>query len=238
MEEYSVITLKFQENPRGRWGYIPNFSDYEYSVEEGESLSFWCYRLSEQPLEDIVKFAEYIGKFKDFTLIAHTDCSNSINAKKLIEIADEVYIDGQPIKLTKTTDTKETEMSKNMDMELRIPEDQMQRLEAIAANIQKSVGPKTLKQKMTGMLLGRVSILMVLAAYFFMGSEPPKVVSFDRANGIVSIQDGQNIQNLIWNGEQLSRNGEIFGGKFSDSISRSLLLGLDVIGLEDDSSWF
>ena len=122
--------------------------------------------------------------------------------------------------------------------ELRIPEDQMQRLEAIAANIQKSVGPKTWKQKIMGLAFSRISILLMVGAYFMMGSEPPKVVNYDQANGIVSIQkDSGDIENLIWNGEQLFQNGKLFEGKFADSISRSLLLGLDVIGLEDDS-WF
>ena len=173
------------------------------------------------------------------TLIAHIDCSNSINAKKLIEIADEVYVGYKLIKdrSGKSKDIKETNMRYSMDNELRIPEDQMQRLEAIAANIQKSVGPKTWKQKILGLVFGRVAILSMVGAYFIMGSEPPKVVNYDRANGVISVKQGQDIQNLIWDGEQLFQNGELFEGKFADSISRSLLLGLDIIGLEDDS-WF
>ena len=113
-----MIKLKFQENPRiSDWGYVPNFTTYGYSVEEGESIRFCYDKLSDQSYDDIVKFSDFIKKFEDFTLIAHTDCSNSINAKKLIEIADQVYIGSKLIK-----DIKETTMSD----ELRIPEDQMQ----------------------------------------------------------------------------------------------------------------
>ena len=229
-----MITLKFQKDPDvGRWAYVPNFSrrTYSRSVEEGHTLSFRHCKLSKQPLEDITKFSDFIERFKDFTLYADTDCSNSINAEKLIEIADEVYVED---KLVKSTNIEETKMNN----ELRIPEDQMQRLEAIAANIQKSVGPKTWKQKILGLVFGRISILLMVGAYFWMGgSENPSVINHDRANGVISVKQGQNIQNLIWNGEQLTRNGKLFEGKFADSISRSLLLGLDVIGLEDDS-WF
>ena len=57
-----MITLKFQKDPRGCWGYIPNFSEYRYSVKECESIDFWHSKLSEQPLEDIVKFSEYVKK--------------------------------------------------------------------------------------------------------------------------------------------------------------------------------
>ena len=88
-----------------------------------------------------------------------------------------------------------------------------------------------------GLLFGRVAIISMVGAYFWMGSEPPKVVSFDKNNGIISVKDGKNIQNLIWSDNKLLQDGELFEGKFADSISRSLLLGLDVIGLEDDS-WF
>ena len=71
-----MITLKFQENIEGNWGYVPNFSerDYSSSVEDGHTLGFFE-KLSKQPYNDIVKFAEFIGKFKDFTLIAHTAVS-------------------------------------------------------------------------------------------------------------------------------------------------------------------
>lgn len=232
-----MITLKFQKDLKAtNWAYTSSFlSSSSHIIGEGDSLRFRNHKLSEQPLKDIIEFAEFIGKFKDFTLIAHTDCSNSINAKKLIEIADEVYIDGQPIKVGKTTDTKETKMSN----ELRIPEDQMQRLEAIAANIQKSVGPKTLKQRVVGAAFGRVAILMMVSAYFYLGgSENPSVINHDRANGVISVKQGQDIQNLIWNGEQLSQNGRILESEFSKKIQRSLLLGLEIVGLEDDSSWF
>ena len=126
-----------------------------------------------------------------------------------------------------------------MSNELRIPEDQMQRLEAIAANIQKSVGPKTLKQRVVGAAFGRVAILLMVSAYFYLGgSENPSVINHDRANGVISVKQGQDIQNLIWNGEQLSQNGRILESEFSKKIQRSLLLGLEIVGLEDDSSWF
>ena len=123
-----------------------------------------------------------------------------------------------------------------MSNELRIPEDQMQRLEAIAANIQKSVGPKTWKQKIMGLAFSRISILLMVGTYFWMGSEPPKVVNYDRANGVISVEDN-GIQNLIWNGSELTRDGEVFGGDFAEKIKHSLLLGIDILGLED-TSWF
>ena len=117
-------------------------------------------------------------------------------------------------------------------------QDQMQRFESMVTRIEKSVGPKTWKKKIMNVIFGRMAILSMVGAYFMMGGSNPSVVNYDQANGIVSIQkDSGDIENLIWDGEQLSRNGELFEGKFADSISRSLLLGLDVIGLEDDS-WF
>lgn len=228
-----MIVLKFQENPDlARWAYVPNFRKRQYSssVKEGHTISFRHCKLSKQPLEYIMKFSEYIKKFKDFTLIAHKDCSESINAKKLIEIADEVYIED---KLVKSRHTKETKMSN----ELRIPEDQMQRLEAIAANIQKSVGPKTWKQRIMSVLFGRVAIISMVGAYFMMSGENPKVVSFDKSNGIISVKDGDSIENLIWSDNKLMKDGELFEGKFSQSISNSIMLGLEVVGLQDDS-WF
>ena len=231
-----MITLKFQKDPEAStWAYTSSFiSFYSHIVIEGESLKFGRNKLSKQPCDDIVKLSDFIGKFKDFTLIAHVDCSNSINAKKLIEIADEVYVED---KLVKSTDIEETKMSKNMDMELRIPEDQMQRLEAIATNIQKSVGPKTWKQKILGLAFSRISILLMVGAYFWMGSEPPKVVNYDRANGVISVEDNGVIQNLIWSDNKLLQNGKVLKGDFSKKIERSLLLGLDIVGLED-LSWF
>ena len=117
-------------------------------------------------------------------------------------------------------------------------QDQMQRFESMVTRIEKSVGPKTWKKKIMNVVFGRMAILSMVGAYFMMGGSNPSVVNYDQANGIVSIQkDSGDIENLIWNGEQLFQNGKLFEGKFADSISRSLLLGLDVIGLEDDS-WF
>ena len=226
-----MIKLKFQENIRkGDWKYTRSFINCNFTVKEGQSIDFQHCKLSKQPYEDIVKLAKFIEKFEDFTLIAHTDCSNSINAKKLIEIADQVYIGNKLI--------KETKMNKSMDMELRIPEDQMQRLEAMVTRIEKSVGPKTWKRKILDVIFGRISILLMVGAYFFMGGENPKVVSFDRANGIVSLNDNGSIQNLIWSDNKLMRDGELFDTKFGRQISNSLLLGIDILGLEDDSSWF
>ena len=116
-------------------------------------------------------------------------------------------------------------------------QDQMQRFESMVTRIEKSAGPQTWKKKIMNVVFGRVAILSMVGAYFWMGSEPPKVVSFDKSNGIVSIKDGDQIQNLIWSDNKLMKDGELFKGKFSQSISNSIMLGLEVVGLQDDS-WF
>jgi len=116
-------------------------------------------------------------------------------------------------------------------------QDQMQRFEAMVTRIEKSVGPKTWKQKISGILFGRIAILSMVGAYFWMGFEPPKVVSFDKANGIVSVEDNGSIQNLIWSDNKLLKNGKALDTEFSRKIEHSLLLGLDILGISDDI-WF
>ena len=116
-------------------------------------------------------------------------------------------------------------------------QDQMQRFESMVTRIEKSVGPKTWKQKIMGLAFSRVSILLMVGAYFWMDSEPPKVVNYDRANGVISVEDNGVIQNLIWSDNKLLQDGKVLDTKFSRKIEHSLLLGLDILGLSDDS-WF
>ena len=70
-----------------------------------------------------------------------------------------------------------------------------------------------------------------------MGSKPPKVVNYDRANGVISVEDNGVIQNLIWSDNKLLQDGKVLDTQFSRKIEHSLLLGLDILGLSDDS-WF
>lgn len=118
-------------------------------------------------------------------------------------------------------------------------QDQMQRFEAMVTRIEKSVGPKTWKKKIMNVVFGRMAILSMVGAYFYLGGSNPEVVSFDKMNGIVSIKgSNDSIENLIWNGSELMKGDKALHGDFAERITNSILLGLEIVGLEDDSNWF
>ena len=173
-----------------------------------------------------------ISNFEDITLYCRVYDGKPITT--VLANAETAYLNGELIKSTKENKVKST------DIEMRIPEDQMQRLEAIADKIYNSVGPKTWKQKIMGFMFGRAAILSMVGAYFYLGgtSTPTEVIGYDSANGVISIQESGEIVNLLLKNDTLFQGKDKKEGGFYDTILNTLLLDQNVVGLQKEKGWF
>lgn len=123
--------------------------------------------------------------------------------------------------------------------EVRIPEDQMQRLENMVSKVEGAVknGPsKTIRGRLTDFFLGRFFMVVCFAGYMMIsnGMSIPnfskvqrQVLNYDKKSNILTLDNRGKIENFIFSDGKMFDNDEEVSDNFLTQVKRAIVLGED-----------